>query len=233
MPDAGARSRRYWDQAARDEAAWYVATGFGQDGPDFFAQGAREVDEYLQFCGVDVRPDDDVLEIGCGIGRMTRRLAQLGAHVVATDVSDEMLQRARDNLTEFPNVAFHLVDGDGRLLGVPDASVDVVFSYITLQHVPSQRSQLRYLVEAARVLRPGGRLAVQVRAPGVQAWAMDWAGHAWHLVSGHRTLHRAWRGARLGPRAIRRSLAQAGVNAELRMWNRRHLWVSGSKRTAG
>jgi hypothetical protein len=50
---------------------------------------------------------------------------------------------------------------------IPDRSVDEVFSYITLQHVPSATAVLRYLEDASRVLRQGGQGALQVRRPGV------------------------------------------------------------------
>jgi ubiquinone/menaquinone biosynthesis C-methylase UbiE len=84
----------------------------------------------------------------------------------------------------------------------PDQSVDMVFSYITLQHVPTVGAQLRYLSEAVRVLRSGGQVAVQVRTCGWQARACHWAGQLAHFVAGRRTLGREWRGA-LGPATLR------------------------------
>jgi SAM-dependent methyltransferase len=210
----------FWDAAARDDAAWYVATGHTATDPAFFAQGAVETDRYLAFCGAAVRPTDTVLEIGCGVGRMTHRLAELAARVITTDVSREMLDRAAKNLIATPNVDYVLVAGDGSL-PVPDAAVDLVFSYITLQHVPSRDAQLRYLRESLRVLRTGGALAVQVRASGVLARAQDWAGHTAHFIRGRPTFHPAWRGATLSPADI---LTISG-RLHVCRFNARHSWV--------
>jgi SAM-dependent methyltransferase len=217
---SGGTPAEFWDRVARDNAAWHVATGHTVADSAFFAQGAMETDAYLTFCGVAVRPDDTVLEIGCGVGRMTHRLAELAARVIATDVSQEMLDRAAKNLIETRSVDYVLVAGDGSL-PVPDASVDLVFSYITLQHVPSRDAQLRYLHESLRVLRTGGALATQVRAAGVLARAHDWAGHTAHFIRGRPTLHPAWRGATLRPTDI----LTISDQLQIRRFNVRHSWV--------
>ena len=74
-------SRAYWDRAAATKPAWFIATGHDVIDEAFFEHGAREVDELLAFCQVEVRPGDVVVEIGCGAGRMTRRLAELAGRV--------------------------------------------------------------------------------------------------------------------------------------------------------
>jgi SAM-dependent methyltransferase len=229
MTGDGDRSRRYWDRAAAENAAWYVATGFTSESEEFFEQGAIETDSFLAVCGVHLGPDDSVLEIGCGVGRMTRRLSERARSVTAVDVSEEMLNRCRTNLAERANVTFALVPGDGSMPDVPDASVQVVFSYITLQHVPSRQAQLRYLSEGGRVLSSGGRLAIQIRGLGVAARALDWFGHLHHLLRGRSTLNRAWRGARLHDAEVRRALEGTGVDVRVVVSDRRHRWVVGLK----
>ena len=174
-----------------------------------------------------------MLEIGCGIGRMTARLAELFGSVIALDVSPEMLDRARDALAGRTNVRYVL--GSGSDLAMVDAaSVDVVFSYIVLQHVPTVAGQLEYLRETRRVLRPGGAAAIQIRSATAAARGLDWAGHLRHRVQGHHTFSRAWRGARI-PHAdvltaasgISRDGTIDGPTAtvELRPFGRRHTWV--------
>jgi ubiquinone/menaquinone biosynthesis C-methylase UbiE len=79
--------------------------------------------------------------------------------VLALDVSEEMLWLGRGNLAGIGNVEWLLGSGVD-LAVVPDGWVDDVFSYITPQHVPSPAAVLRYLEEAGRVLRPGGRGAL-------------------------------------------------------------------------
>ena len=128
-------------------------------------RGRRDTDELVAFCGLQPSRDRTLLEIGAGAGRMTHRFVELYGRVIALDVSDEMLRLGRRNLVGVGNVEWVL--GSGTDLDVlADRSVDEVFSYITLQHVPTSAVVLRYLEEAGRVLRPGGRGALQVRHPG-------------------------------------------------------------------
>jgi SAM-dependent methyltransferase len=229
------RSRAFWDNAARRNAAWYVATGHVQETDEFFQQGATEADAFLTFCGVEPKSDATVLEIGCGVGRMTRRLAGLFGRVVAVDVSQEMLRRCRANLASFPNVTYRLVDGDGSLDCVGDGEVDVVFSYITFQHVPTRAAQLRYFGECARVLRHGGKLAIQIRSSAPAAVALSYVGHLAHLAQGRRTMSRSWRGSRLRASAVVECLRERGVTAVTRSWVHRarfspaQWWVVGTK----
>jgi SAM-dependent methyltransferase len=139
-----------------------------------------------------------------------------------------MLSRCRANLRAHDNVEFVEVPGDGSMPAIPDGSVDAVFSYITLQHVPSRAAQITYLTESARVLRPGGRLGVQVRDGSLKGRLLDWAGHLGHAARRRATLSRSWRGARLRERAIRSALEPAGIEVVIAR-HCRHRWVIGVK----
>jgi SAM-dependent methyltransferase len=224
----GEVSRRFWDKAARDNAAWHVATGHTEESEQFFRQGADETDLFLDLCGVTIRPTDTVLEIGCGVGRMTRRLSELAEQVIAVDVSQEMINRCAGNISDRANVACLLVPGDGTLPEVADDAVQVVFSYITLQHVPSKQAQMLYLEESGRVLAAGGQLAIQIRGDSLSARLRDWLGHLGHVIQRRATLSRAWRGARLSDGDVRHALVPAGLDLEVRGYNR-HRWVVGRK----
>lgn len=216
-------SKRFWNSAARENAAWYIATGFTSESAAFFESGAAEVDAFLAFAGVSLGPGDTVLEIGCGAGRMTRRLAELAGKVVATDVSAEMLSRAAANLPGRDAVTFLEVSGEGDL-PVPDGAVSAVFSYITMQHVPTVRAQELYFAEALRVVQPGGWVLIQFRRAGLVPRALDWVGHLWHLLKGRRTLHRAWRGARVKEPTLL-GYASDVVDVRIRPFGRRHVWA--------
>jgi SAM-dependent methyltransferase len=97
-----------------------------------------------------------VLDVGCGTGAVTRTLATWPgvAEVVGLDPSPVFLARARE-LGPPANVSF--VEGDCRSIAFADRSFDVVVFHTTLCHVPEPDVALQ---EAARVLRPEGRLAV-------------------------------------------------------------------------
>ncbi|MHB1499125.1 MAG: class I SAM-dependent methyltransferase [Acidimicrobiales bacterium] len=232
-----AKAGKFWDRAARGDGTWYVATGYLHQNDEFFAQGARETDTFLDFCRAApaMGQAQAVLEIGCGLGRMTHRLAQLFARVVAVDVSEEMLRRCRGNLKSFSNVDYLQVPGDGTLEGIADEEVDLVFSYLTLQHVPAPSAQLRYLENSARVLRAGGRIAVQMRSASPVASVESYAAHAVHLLQGRHTYGRCWRGSHVKPSVALQRLSSQGVDAEALVWPFRpalcppHLWLVGTK----
>ena len=135
-----------------------------------------------------------------------------------------MLEQARGHLADLPNVELLLGSGSD-LQPLEDASVDVVFSYVTLQHVPTREAQLSYLRESGRVLRPGGRAALQVRHPGARAALLDLAGQLARAARGRDTLRREWRGVRLRRGELLAAVDDVALSVELRARGPRHLWV--------
>lgn len=103
-----------------------------------------------------VRPGDDVLDLGCGTGALTRAAAEASrtGRVTGIDLAPEMVAHAR----RLGGVATY-VEGDISRLTLPAASVDVVVSSLALHHVdPAVRDAV--LTGAFRVLRPNGRLLI-------------------------------------------------------------------------
>jgi len=104
---------------------------------------------------VGVLPSDDVLEIGCGIGRMGRVVAPCCKQWIGTDIARNMLEHAAVRLKDLPNV--RLVELSAVGLGeIPDASVDLVYCTVVFMHL-AEWDRFRYVAEAFRVLRTGGR----------------------------------------------------------------------------
>lgn len=97
-----------------------------------------------------------VLDIGCGDGGLTRFLAREGATATGVDISTTRLAEARAK-EAVPGADYR--EGRGEALPFPDASVDGVVYHNALHHVPVE-AQAAALVEAARVLKPGGRVLV-------------------------------------------------------------------------
>ena len=170
--------QRFWDAAAQENAAFYVESRLDYRAPDmeaFWAIGEEVVDGYADVVGAQVGPDDTVVDIGCGLGRITRALARRARHVIAVDVSERMLDLARDANGDLENVTW--VHNDGTSLAGIDAA-DAVLSHVVFQHVPDPEVTYGYVREIGRVLRPGGWAAFQVsndprahrgRRPGLRA----------------------------------------------------------------
>lgn len=98
-----------------------------------------------------------VLEVGCGTGVLTRKLAGLPnvESVTGIDPASSLLAKARGLAKYLPNVSFQ--EADGRSLPFDDGSFDVVLFDSAVSHVPEPE---RALAEAFRVLRPSGWLAL-------------------------------------------------------------------------
>lgn len=160
----GKEMKRFWDARAREDALYFVDNELRYGEPDeelFWARGKQVVDNFVEFAGTDLAPTNRVVEIGCGVGRLTRELATRASHVDAIDVSERMLDLARKYNAHLSNVRWLLGDGES-LAGVANASADVCFSHVVFQHIPDPAVTLGYVREMGRVLVDGGRAAFQI-----------------------------------------------------------------------
>ena len=149
--------RRFWDARAKEDAFHFVDNREPYKGADpdrFWREGERDLETLLSTLGATVRQDDVVLDLGCGVGRLTRVLARRAAHVIALDVSPEMLRRAQELNDTLNNVTWLLGDGES-LTGVEDASLDGAVSHVVFQHIPDAKVTLGYVEELGRALKPG------------------------------------------------------------------------------
>lgn len=115
---------------------------------------------------VCTRARGEVLEIGVGTGRNLAFYPE-DVHLTGIDLTPEMLARAGQRAGELGRDV-RLEPGDAQALGFPDARFDSVVATLALSSIPDDR---RAMAEAARVLRPGGRLLVLdlVRSPFLPA----------------------------------------------------------------
>jgi SAM-dependent methyltransferase len=105
-----------------------------------------------------VRPEDDVLEFGCGVARIGLELAALCRTWTGADLSENMLTTAAARLQGVTNVQLIRL----RQVGLDEFennSFDLVYSTNMLAHL-DQMDRWRYVKDAFRVLRPGGRLCI-------------------------------------------------------------------------
>jgi SAM-dependent methyltransferase len=156
---------------------------------------------------LDLRPGMTVLDLGCGEGRHAFEAFRRGAKVVAVDWGVPEVETTKRWLGaiaeagEAPDGArYEVVRGDLTALPVPDASVDRVMASEVLEHIPDD---VTAFAEIARVLKPGGRVAVTVPRYGPEriCWALSDAYHA--NEGGHIRIYTA--------AALRTRLAAAGL----------------------
>jgi SAM-dependent methyltransferase len=188
---------RFWDARAREDALFFVDTrreyGANDEGA-FWAGGEEALERLLEAVDVTIAPGAVVVDIGCGVGRLTRPLAAAAGRVLAIDVSREMLERGQALNAHLDNVEW--LHGDGRSLRpVPDGSVDACVSHVVFRHMPDPAITLGYVGEIGRVLRPGGFAVIEVsNDPAV-----------------HAEGHPAWRGSAVDLDAVAAAAGSAGL----------------------
>jgi len=112
-----------------------------------------------------------ILELGCGTGRLLIPLARVSRRLTGIDFSDAMLARARARARRLRRTRQpHLVRGDMRRLPLADSSFAAVMApYGVLQSLTDDEGLEIALRESARVLRPGGRLDIDL-VPDLPGW---------------------------------------------------------------
>jgi SAM-dependent methyltransferase len=212
--------QEFWDERAREDAFYFVDNRIKYKDPAeearFWEMGREDLDKLLGAVDVTLQPEWVVVEIGCGVGRLTRVIAGRAASVKALDVSSEMLAIARNENAQLENVEW--IHGDGTsLAGIPDASADAAVSHVVFQHIPDPQITLGYIREVGRVLKPGGLAALHV--------SNDKAVHSQKQPMGERVrslfgrapkgqAHEAWTGSAVELGELRAAVADGGMALE-------------------
>ena len=215
----GDSAKAFWNDRAREDAFHFVDNRLEYGNPDheaFWNEGARDLERFLDALGLAFSGDEDVVEIGCGVGRLTRAIAPQVRSVRALDVSSEMLRLAREHNAALGGVTW--VEGDGTSLsGIDDASADAVVSHVVFQHIPDPAITLGYVAEIGRVLRPGGWAAFQISEdPAVHGRRQGWRRRL-RALRGHAPRgqdHPNWRGSAVPLRDVESTASAAGMSVE-------------------
>lgn len=214
--------RAFWDRRAREDPLYFVDNRLRYGHADrerFWSRGEEDLDTLLALLGVTLRATDSVVEVGCGVGRLTRVIAARVERVVALDVSPQMIEVARAENEGLGNVTW--IVGDGRSLdGVGDRTADACVSHVVFQHIPDPAVTLRYVTEMGRVLRPGGWAGFGVsNDPEVHRSAPRRRRLAARLAAGLGWAPRgqadpAWLGAAVQLPDVRAAAARGGMEVE-------------------
>lgn len=109
------------------------------------------------------------LDFGCGTGRSTRFLRQLGFTVTGVDIAEDMIERAR---AADPHGNYRLIDeADLSLFG--DRSLDLVLAAFTFDNIPTMDKKSQILTEIGRVLKDSGKAINLVSSPEI--YLHEWA----------------------------------------------------------
>lgn len=214
------RMGRFWDERAKENAFYFVDSRLDYNDTDverFWADGREALDQLLGIVGAQLEPSDQVVDIGCGVGRLTRAAAATAERVTGVDVSAEMVKRAQELNAHLDNVRF--LHGDGQHLnGVDDASATACISHVVFQHIPDPQITLGYVREMGRVLRPGGWAAFQVsNDPSVHHAKATGVSGALRRALGREPRGRdnaAWLGSAVDLDELRAVAGEAGLDAE-------------------
>jgi len=151
---------------------------------EFFSSSAGQWDRvrdelfgdrfHLSALAAMIDPAWTIGDLGCGTGQFSAAVAPFAAHVVAVDGSAAMLQAARKRLHAFPNV--DLRRGDLESLPIDGDRLDVATLMLVLHHVPEPAQALN---EAARVVKPGGRVLIVDMLPHERENYRQQMGHVW------------------------------------------------------
>ena len=130
---------------------------------EFFESGRRNINSVLEVCRRHFDQSfspKNILDFGCGVGRLVIPFAEIAEHVVGVDVSDSMLKEARKNCNEYSVQNVSLLKSDDNLSSL-DGEFDLIHSFIVFQHIPVERGR-RILTNLLNHLKEGGICAIQI-----------------------------------------------------------------------
>ena len=191
----------YMQQIKRTMREVWMAGDFGM----IARNTARDAEAFIQ--RLNIAPGTRVLDVACGTGNTSLPLARGGAMVTGVDIATNLLEQARARAaSEGLEITFE--EGDAEHLSYPDASFDAVVTMFGAMFAP--RHEL-VAAEFARVLKPGGLLAMANWTPG------GFAGQMFQVTARHT-------GSPMGlappvhwghPKLVRERLAGPFENVEL------------------
>ena len=147
----------------------------GMDGPNYLA--FRDIPKLIQKHAKGM----EALDYGCGAGRSTRFLKDLGLHVVGVDISQDMLEQAvsRDRSTSYYNIR-------SEQLPFEDESFDIVFSSFVFLEVSTKEEIEKIFLEMMRVLRRNG--VIIIITSSMEVHKGNWIGFTYDFPENKRDI---------------------------------------------
>jgi SAM-dependent methyltransferase len=176
-----------WDVFARHEPYYHILShpsmlspGPGQQA-EFWASGERDIASLQAFAGLGFEEGTGV-DLGCGLGRLTRALRRLTSHQIGLDISTEMLRQAREAKRSFSSMEFRQIRED--YWPIETGSCVLVVSLHVLQHMSSLELIKHSISEMGRILAPGGRAVFNVPTTRWRGQLVHWVRNSWTRLNG-------------------------------------------------
>lgn len=147
-----------WKVASWARPLAMVATGGTTSHESFYGAAAAKAEKLVPY----LRPESRVLDLGCGLGRFEKFLAPYCARITGLDPIPGFVRSASYENKHLPNVEFRVSNGTD-LSGVPDTSVDFLFSFGVFERLAKDLVR-GYVGETSRVLATGGRTYLEFLA---------------------------------------------------------------------
>ena len=164
------KMKKEWNERTKMNPLFVIATDHSETEEDFWNSGIDECNDIL---GINTEryqkiienketANMNILEIGCGIGRILIPMRKIFGNVTGIDISSEMVQLGQKYVSDIPNCS--IVENNGTdLAEFSDNSFDFCYSFIVFQHIPEKKIVENYIKEVSRILKPSCLFRFQVR----------------------------------------------------------------------
>jgi ubiquinone/menaquinone biosynthesis C-methylase UbiE len=164
------KMKKEWNERAKMNPLFVISTDHSETKEDFWESGITECNMILgnetsRFQDIikNKNPSKmNVLEIGCGIGRILIPMRKFFGNMIGIDISSEMVQLGQQYVESIPNCS--IIENNGiDLSEFPDNHFDFCYSFIVFQHIPDKKIVANYIKEVSRILKPECLFRFQVR----------------------------------------------------------------------
>ena len=164
------RMKKEWNERTKMNPLFVIATDHSETEEDFWNSGIDECNDIL---GINTEryqkiienketANMNILEIGCGIGRILIPMRKIFGDATGIDISSEMVLLGQKYVSDISNC--NIVENNGTdLAEFSDNSFDFCYSFIVFQHIPEKKIVENYIKEVSRILKPSCLFRFQVR----------------------------------------------------------------------
>lgn len=210
------------DKLVSSDASW----------EDVVASGRADLERAIEITGMPAGPDCAIIEVGCGVGRMSAALGERFGRVLGLDIAPRLIEEAQ-RLNPHDHIVFEVADGV-RLTPRALQQCDVVFSYEVFYYINADGLRI-YFEDAFRLLKPGGQFIFQLNIEPIR-WKTRLSGAIRRLLYACGIQH--WRGWPTGAgyqrychsrQWLTRNLTEVGFQVRQIAGTPRQTWVVAVK----